>query len=133
RATEEVQRRGIETLRLVIQKTVPALARKAPLAEVEALLADCLRESFDEPRVVLRVADALFENVQARLQSIAASTGVAGKLVLLADETLGPGDARVELSEGGAERDTRRLLRDFDGALSRALDTLTPAAPKPLE
>ena len=28
---------------------------------------------------------------------------------------------------------TRRLLRDFDSALSRALDTLTPAAPNPLE
>lgn len=133
RIMEEIQRRGIETLRMIVQKTVPALARKAPLVEIETLLADCLRESFDEPRVVLRVADALFENVQARLQSIAASTGFAGKLVLLADEALGPGDARVEWSEGGAERDTRRLLRDFDGALSRALDTLTPAALKPLE
>lgn len=133
RAMEEIQRRGIETLRMIVQKTVPALARKAPLGEIEALLADCLRESFDEPRIVLRVADALFENVQARLQSIVASTGFAGKLVLLADDTLGPGDARVEWSEGGAERDTRRLLRDFDSALSRALDTLTPAAPNPLE
>jgi flagellar assembly protein FliH len=133
RTTEEIQRRGVETLRMIVQKTVPALAKKAPLVEVEALLADCLREAFDEPRVVLRVADAIFESVQARLQAITAATGFAGKLVLLADETLGPGDARVEWSEGGAERDTRRLLHDFDGALSRALNTLTVAAAKPLE
>lgn len=124
RLAEEAQRRACETMRVLLQKLAPALSRKAPLVEIEALVAECLREAFDEPRVVLRVADGIFEAVRQRLDAITTSTGFAGKVVLLADETLGPGDARVEWAEGGAERDTRRLMREIDGALARALGTI---------
>jgi flagellar assembly protein FliH len=121
-------------MRAIVQKTVPALCKKAPLMELEALIAACLREAFDEPRIVLRVADPDFDAVQRRLGPTTAATGFAGKIVLLSDETLQPGDARIEWAEGGAERDTRRLLRDIDGALARALDALTAtAAPSPEE
>lgn len=129
-AIGEARRNGLETVRAIVQKAVPVLCRKSPLTELEAMIAECLREAFDEPRIVLRVSDALFEPLQARLGALTLSTGFAGKVVLLADEALGPGDARVEWAEGGAERDTRRLLRDIDEALMRALDTLT-ATPTP--
>ena len=58
---------------------------------------------------------------------------IAGRIVLLADETLGLGDARVEWADGGAERDTGRLMRDIDGALARALDTIPVLGTSPLE
>lgn len=128
RYADDAQRQSLDAMRSIVQKIVPALCRKAPFTEIEALIADCLREAFDEPRIVLRVPDALFEPLQRRLHVITTSTGFAGKVVLLADETLGPGDARIEWADGGAERDTRRLLRDIDGALARALDAL-PAMP----
>ena len=130
---DEAHRLALETLRNVLQKAVPALSRKAPLVELEAVVADCLREAFDEPRIVLRVTDGIFEAMQQRLSALTAATGFAGKLVLLADETLGPGDARVEWAEGGAERDTRRLMRDIDGALARALDTIPVPGTSPPE
>lgn len=124
RYADEAQRDACEAMAVLLRKAVPALSRKAPLAEVEALLSDCLREAFDEPRIVLRVGDALFEPLQQRLSTITATAGFAGKVVLLADETLGAGDARVEWAEGGAERDPRRLMRDIDGALARALESI---------
>jgi flagellar assembly protein FliH len=130
---EDVQRRCGETMRAIIQKTVPALCRKAPLTEVETLVAECLREAFDEPRVVLRVADGLFDAMQQRLGALTGAAGFAGKVVLLADETLGPGDARVEWAEGGAERDTRQLMHEFDGALARALDAIPVSGTSPRE
>ena len=130
----ETQRRALETTRVVLRKAAPALSRKAPLAEIESVVVDCLREILDEPRVVLRVADSLFEAVQQRLGAITAATGFAGKVVLLADETLSPGDARVEWADGGAERDTNRLMRDIDGALARALDAIpVPGTSHPQE
>lgn len=129
----EAQRRALETASAVLRKTAPALSRKAPLIEIEAMVADCLREAFDEPRVVLRVADGLFEAVQKRLGALTTSTGFAGKVVLLADETLGPGDARVEWAEGGAERDSGRLMRDIEGALARALDAIPVTGTSPPE
>jgi flagellar assembly protein FliH len=124
RYADEAQRSACETMGVLLRKVVPALSRRAPLAELEALMSDCLRDAFDEPRIVMRVADTLFEPVQRRLGALTAAAGFAGKVVLLADETLGPGDARVEWAEGGAERDARRLMRDIDGALARALDSI---------
>jgi flagellar assembly protein FliH len=130
RDTQETQRLSLEAMRVIAQKAVPALCRKEPLVEIESLVTDCLREAFDEPRIVLRVADPLFDVVQRRLGALTTSAGFAGKVVLLADETLGPGDARVEWAEGGAERDTRRLIGEIDGALARALEAVS-ARPTP--
>jgi flagellar assembly protein FliH len=127
------QRRSLEAFRAIMRKAVPALCRKDPLAEVEALIIECLHEAFEEPRLVLRVADALFPALRERMDKLAASAGFAGKLVLLADETLGPGDARIEWAEGGAERDGARLLSDIDAALARAIDAVSDQPAKPLE
>ncbi|MGO8914996.1 MAG: hypothetical protein ACLQJR_03720 [Stellaceae bacterium] len=133
RYAEDARRSALDTLRAVIAKVVPALCRKAPLVEIETMVADCLREAFDEPRIVLRVADGLFETMRQRLEAVTAASGFPGKIVLLADETLGPGDARVEWAEGGAERDARRLMHDIDGALARALDSIPVPGTSPPE
>jgi flagellar assembly protein FliH len=115
----EMQARAAAVIRAIAQKVAPVLCRREPLAEIEALLRDCLGEQRDEPRIVLRVADALFEPMQRRLDDLAAAEGFAGKLVLLADPAMGPGDCRVEWADGGAERNIRRLLTDIDAALAR--------------
>ncbi len=134
RYAEEAQRAALEALRAVLAKTVPALCRKAPLLEIETMVAQCLREAFDEPRLVVRVADGVFETMQERIAGFAQAGGFAGKIVLLADPALGPDDARVEWAEGGAERETRRLIHDIDGALARALDSIpVPGTSPPQE
>jgi flagellar assembly protein FliH len=132
-AIDEAQRQACEAMGILLRKMAPALSRKAPLIEIDALIAECLREAFDEPRIVLRVADGEFEAVQQRLGAITESVGYAGKVVLLADEALCPGDARVEWAEGGAERNHRRLMQDFDGALARALDAIPVPGKSPPE
>ena len=131
--TADVEARAIEAMRAIMRKAVPALCRKEPLAEIESVIGACLHEAFEEPRIVLRVADAQFEPVQRRLAALAAAAGYAGKLVLLADNTLGPGDVRIEWAEGGAERQVPRLLSDIDAALARALDANPAAHAKPFE
>ena len=130
--TGEMQRQAAAILRTVIHKAVPQLCRKDPSSEIEALFVDCLREAFEEPRVVLRVAPALFESVQSRLPALAAQSGFAGKLVLLADDGLAGSDCRVEWADGGAERNTKRLLADIDAALARleSIPTQNPTAPE---
>ena len=125
RNAEAAERRAIETLRAIVQKVVPVLCRAAPLGEIEALVASAMRDALDEPRLVLRVPDPLFEAVQEKLAAIVTATGFAGKVVLLADDTLGPVDARVEWAEGGAERETARLLRDIDAVLGRAVEAIS--------
>jgi flagellar assembly protein FliH len=113
-----------------LAKVLPSLARRGALAEIAALTAACLKEALDEPRVVVRVGDPLFDAVRSQATSIAEAGGYGGKLVVLADDALGPADARVEWAEGGAERDVGRIVRDIEDAARRVLDTSTsPPAP----
>jgi flagellar assembly protein FliH len=117
----ETETNAIELLRMVAAKAVPALVRKEPLAELEAMVVECLRETADEPRIVLRVAPDLFEPMRRRLDPIAQGHGFAGKFVLLVDESIGPADGRLEWADGGAERNAARIARDIDAALARAV------------
>ena len=126
----DTESQAIALLRSVLQKAVPALCRKDPAAEIEALVVRCLSEALDEPRIVLRVGDAVFDAIQSRLATMTEANGYAGKLVLIADPALADGDVRVEWADGGAERDTRRLMAEIDAILSRNIDA-PPAAPLP--
>ena len=124
----ETERQAIELLRTALAKALPELARAGPLAEIEAMIASSLAEVVDEPRIVLRVPNDLFDPLRQRLGAIAQRSGYAGKFVILAEDTLGPGDCRLEWSDGGAERNLRRLGQAIDAALTR---TLAAATPKP--
>jgi flagellar assembly protein FliH len=126
----EVERKAMSLLRAVLLKAVPTLMAKGPQAELEAFVSRTLGECFDEPRVVLRVPDALFEALRERLAELSQGAGYSGKLVLLADPNLAPGDGRIEWADGGAERDVVRLLAQLDALLSPPPAT---ASPEPAE
>ena len=127
-ARADRERTAIALTRSVLEKLFPALARNAGFVEISALLARYLREAIDEPRLVLRVPDAVFEAAQQQLAPLADAAGYAGKVVLLADETLGASDCRIEWADGGAERDLGGTWADIETALARACDTPDGAA-----
>lgn len=124
----DVQRDALGVIRTIVRKIVPALCRKDPLAEIDELIAEVLRDAIGEPRLVLRVCDDLFDPVQKRLAPLVEACGFGGKLVLLADSTLAISDCRIEWADGGTERNSRRLLGDIDAALAR-LDPVSADAP----
>jgi len=102
--TNDTQRRAIAAMQTIVAKLIPGLATKDPLTEVEAFATKCLHEAIDEPRVVLRVAQEIYEPLRERLDALAEGAGYAGRIVLLADDAIAAGDARVEWADGGAER-----------------------------
>jgi flagellar assembly protein FliH len=120
------ERETVELTRGIIGKLFPTLQKSDGLGEITALVGACLRESVAEPRLVVRVPDALFEKAQQRLAPMTAATGFPGKLIILADEALAGSDCRVEWADGGAERDLTRTWRDIEAAMIRAVDR--PAA-----
>jgi flagellar assembly protein FliH len=123
-ANRESERNTIELTRAIASKLFPALLRKGALAELEAIVIQCMHDTIGEPRLVLRVPDAIFEAAQQRIAPLAASNGYPGKVIILVDQTLGESDCRVEWADGGAERDTARSWRDIDTAITRALSAL---------
>jgi flagellar assembly protein FliH len=120
------ERETVELTRSIIGKLFPTLQKCDGLGEIATLVGACLRESVAEPRLVVRVPDALFERAQQRLSPMTAASGFPGKLIILADEALTGSDCRVEWADGGAERDLARTWRDIEAAMIRA--TGQPAA-----
>jgi len=113
----------------VARKILPNLARRDGLAEIEALVRDSLERLRDEPRIVVRVADALLDPVRDRVSAAAAQAGYDGKIVFLAQDSLQPGDVRVEWADGGIERDSARLWREIDATIQRLVGPPVHAAP----
>ena len=117
--TADTQRRAVAAMQAILAKLLPGLAAKDPLGEVEAFAIKCLHEGIAEPRVVLRVAGELYEPLRERIDALAAAAGYGGRIVLLSDETIAPGDARVEWADGGAERDFAAQCAGIDALLAR--------------
>lgn len=130
--SEGVERRGreaIEAALAVIRKLFPSLAETHGMAEIEAIVSECLARLRGEPRVVIRVADALLDAVNERVAALAANAGFDGKIVLIAQDDLQAGDVRVEWADGGAERDSGTLWREIDAIVARTIGVTSPADP----
>lgn len=127
-SVERRSREAVETALSIIRKLFPNLAAKHGLAEIEAVIGECLTRLRGEPRIVIRVADALLDAVNERATALAAKAGFEGKLVLIAQDDLQAGDVRVEWADGGAERDNELLWREIDTVIARFIDLAPPEA-----
>ena len=126
----DTQRRAMALIQSIMTKLFPALVAKDGLGEIEAFATKCLHEVFDEPRVVLRVANEIYEPLRERINALAAAAGYAGRVVLLADDGVAAGDARIEWADGGAERNLAVQAQQIDAAIVRRSDPTT--TPNPL-
>ena len=124
--------RGVELALKATRKMFPALARRDGLVEIEALLADCLLEAKAEPKILVQVSDALAEPFRERIDALASKAGYQGIVTVLADDTLGPADCRIEWADGGAERVAQHMWREFDSATQRIFsDSEDDTIPEP--
>jgi len=89
----------------VAQKLATELMAREPLAELSALARDCFRHLVGAPHVVVRVNEALHESARETLAGIARDRGFEGRLVVLAEPGIAPGDCRIEWADGGIVRD----------------------------
>ena len=116
-----------------VRKIMPELARRFGQQEIEAVMATALGDQHDEPRLVFRVPDPLFEPTTERIAELARQRGYAGKTVVLADSTLGSSDCRIEWADGGVERLTERTFADIAHAITRLVQTPVSPANSPIE
>ena len=115
------RRSTLEAAITVVRKLFPRLARDNGLDEVCAVVDSCLERLRDEPRLVIRCADADLDALKERIEASVQRSGFEGKLVFLADEAIASGDMRVEWADGGAERNQADLWKEIDAIIARAL------------
>jgi flagellar assembly protein FliH len=97
---------AVEVAVAVGRKLAPALMAREPFAEIAALAANCFRQLVATPHIAVRVNDTLYSTTQEKLDEIMRSRGFEGRLVVLAESDIAPGDCRIEWADGGLNRDS---------------------------
>jgi flagellar assembly protein FliH len=96
---------AVEVAVAVAGKLAPELIAREPFAEIAALARDCFTHLVAAPHVVVRVSDALHAHAREQLEATARAHGFDGRLVVLAEADIAPGDCRIEWADGGIVRD----------------------------
>ncbi len=105
----------------VARKLAPALIAREPLAEIEALATDCLRQLVATPHVAVRINDALQPLAHQKLEQIAHDRGFEGRLIVIGDPDIAAGDCRVDWADGGLNRDLAAIDKAVTAAIARYL------------
>jgi len=103
----------------VARKLAPELIAREPLAELAALAANCFRQLVAAPHVAVRVNEGLHERARDELDGIARTAGFDGRLVVMAEPDIAPGDCRIEWADGGVKRDLAAVAAAIDDAVAR--------------
>jgi flagellar assembly protein FliH len=96
---------AVEVALAVGRKLAGGLIAQEPFAEIAALADQCFRELLTAPHIVVRVNSALYEVAKEKLPEIARARGFDGRVVVLAETDVAPGDCRIEWADGGLKRD----------------------------
>ncbi len=109
---------GVKLAITAAHRLAGGLIAREPVAEIEALLIECLSNLDGVPHLVVRchpdLADAVRDMATARIQT----SGFTGRLVVLGEPELALGDARLEWADGGIVRDIDAISARIDAAVA---------------
>lgn len=89
-----------------------------PLAAVEEAARSALRHLRGVPHLVLRVNEALVDDAETLMKRLSREHGFEGRLVVLGEPDMAPGDVRLEWADGGVVRERARIEAALESALS---------------
>ena len=110
---------AVEVALAVGKKLAAELISREPFAEAAALADNCFRELLAAPHIVVRVNGALYAVAKQKLEEIAKARGFEGRLVVMAEPDIEPGDCRIEWADGGLKRDRLATERAIAEAVER--------------
>ena len=110
---------AVEVAVAVAAKLSPALVAREPFAEIAALATECFHHLVSTPLVTVRIAAEIHETAKMQIEEIARTRGFDGRLAIISDESLAPGDCRVEWADGGIIRDHTATTSAIDETVAR--------------
>ena len=105
RVEDRFEAEAVEVALAVGRKLAADLIAKEPFAEICALADQCFREMISAPHIVVRVNTDLYSDAKQKLEDIARARGFEGRLVVMSEGDIAPGDCRIEWADGGLKRD----------------------------
>ena len=120
----KLEAEAVEVAFAVARKLAPALVEREPHGEIAALATGCLSELRSVPHVVVRVNEALHARIQPELEHIAQVSSFDGRLVVMGETEVAPGDCRIEWADGGIVRDRAAIESSIGDAVARYVTAL---------
>ena len=110
---------AVEVAVAVAAKLAPQLIAREPFAEISALANECFHQLVTTPHVVVRIGADSYDAAKEQLEEIARARGFEGRLVVLPDPAMAPGDCRIEWADGGVNRDHAATISAIDDVVGR--------------
>jgi flagellar assembly protein FliH len=109
-------------------KLAGQLLDQAPMAVIEATARAIFDDLRGHPHVAVRVAPDLVEAAKEKLAGIARERGFEGRLIVMGEPEIPPGDVRIEWADGGIVRDRAAVERTMATGVERALSVQSSSA-----
>ncbi|CAN7323029.1 hypothetical protein [Devosia sp. LjRoot3] len=97
------------------------LVGREPTAELEALIAECMPSLTGVPHLVIRCHEDLADQIRDIATAQIATSGYAGRLVVMGEPDIRLGDGRLEWVDGGLIRDADGLDAEIDETIAAYL------------
>src|SRR6185437_3985638 len=85
---------AVEVAVAVAGKLAPELIAREPFAEISALATSTFSHLVKAPHVVVHIGADIYEMAKSKLDEIAQARGFEGRLVVLSEPAMAPGDCR---------------------------------------
>ena len=113
----------------VTKKCFPHQNIKHGFNEIEFMVREVLKETFDEPRVLIYINPKITEFMTDQIKAMTKEMNFDGQVVVLEDKEIMLGDCKVNWSNGGAERNIESTMSKIDQIVESNLDNLYKSHP----
>lgn len=103
----------------IARKLLPTTDTEIAMAEILHTIEQAMNRLYEEPAVVIRIAESLHDMLEPRLLDIVKQCAYPGAVTVVADPNLPVEDCRVEWGNGGVERDLSALWADVETIIAR--------------
>jgi flagellar assembly protein FliH len=120
-AVHGIEREAVELATIVGRKLAAHLLARYPVAEIEALVAECMASLEGVPHLVIHCHPDIAEAVRETATAHMATSGFSGRLIVMGDPDQRLGDGKLEWVDGGLTRDINTISREIDARISAYL------------
>ncbi len=107
---------------LIARRLCSHLIAREPLAEVVALLAECLAPLRKIPQILIEVPTEDTYALQDMVEGLVLNSSFEGKVHVVKSERMSRGDCRIEWPDGGIIRDRRKTIEHIEQVIKSHFD-----------
>lgn len=117
RRADEIETQAARLAVAVARAVAGAALAERQLGALEAAARDCLSHARGAAHLAVRVNPDAVETVEPMVGRLARESGFAGRIVVLGEPEIAPGDGRIEWADGGMALDGEHLRQMIDKAV----------------